>query len=239
MWKSMINSLKKYSTALLITLISLFIVIVFLVVWWLFVVNAHSTAYQTSFSNYGTFLAGTLGVVLTAFNVFYLLHTWKKQKNVSERQEIESRFFNLLALRNEMRDEIRLDSNPHLHGNEALNHLAGLLKSEVNDLTRGIEERDNRVAALYAQNSELRHYLDMILFIVEFITNKEILTLAQKLEYINVLKANSSANEVFVWMLMRFDYEVVGFEEGFKEHIQKIKQVNKKNKLFRSFRIKV
>lgn len=196
------------------------ITIVFAVtIWALFILNPTSE-YQASFSNYGTFLSGTLGIVFAAINTFFLVYFWHVQKVDSLKQEVESRFFNLLTIRNQMRKEIkqlnyiRETINKEYvkeyfpeRGNDALNSLAESLYDTQRNSPTG-ESQKERAQKLYFNNGEyLRHYFDFILFVMEYIDKQSDLSFEQKKEFINVIKADSSYNEMLVWKLMEYDYE--------------------------------
>jgi hypothetical protein len=212
-------------------------VLCFGIVWYLFIANPF-TNYQESFSNYGTFLQGTLGVVLTAANVLLLIWIWWKQKEESGIKHIEDRFFHLLTIRKEMRSEIRAYShhdngnNKHYkpeRGNDAINELAGSFASAQNNATNQ-EELIENLKILYRRNGAyLRHYFDFILFIIDYIDNQRILSKEQKFDFIRVLTADSSYNELLIWNLMLCDYE-----EGEMRQEERLLNLHEKYDLFRN-----
>ncbi len=185
---------------------------------------------QNAFSAYGTFIAGTVGVGLSAANVFFLLYIWDKQKkeyerqkNEYERRNIEDRFFHLLTMRKDMRSEIRAysqhdNSNDKQYyperGNDAINKLAGSFADYQKNYPSN--EWQKNLGRLYYQSSEyLRHYYDFILYILEYIDCQTLLTPKQKLEYIRVLTTDSSYNELLIWKLMDYDYaDNVAIKQG-------------------------
>lgn len=207
---------KKHNNIILASVVAV-TAIWFFVTWKLYD-NNRSSDYQNSFASYGTFIAGTLGVIFSAANVYFLLYIWNKQKQESEKQSIESRFFNLLAMRKEMRNEIRQFKETRAvanvrtekifgqeRGNEAINGLAS--SYDGIQLNTKPEQVKHTLQQLYAINSEyLRHYFDFVLYIMEYVDGKEFLSDKEKLDYIGVLKADSTYNEMLLWKLMLVDY---------------------------------
>lgn len=179
--------------------------------------------FYSSFSDYGSFMAGTLGVVLSAANVLFLLYIWREQKALFLKQEkeqkvkfeqerIESRFFNLLEMRVKIRDEIICDKllwneKIEVKGYDAINEIAEMFKPTVQDLSF-ITSHITRIQDLYKKHSlHLRRYFDLTLFIIEYIDKHFALDEKQKIEYIAVLTSSSTYNEILIWKMMQYDYE--------------------------------
>ncbi len=231
--------------------------------------NLKDTRFYDSFSAYGSFMQGTLGVVLSALNIFFLIYIWNKQKMENEKQQIEKQFYYLLSIRKEIRDEIKYDKNSivnkqrsqdldiplsidsHtsniLESKEAINKIAQefaiitlkykIKTDEVSSQKKGnlislLEEERRRanekLSILYSDHGAyLRNYFDIVLAIIEYIDTQDSLTTIQKVNYIKVLKANTSPSEVLIWHLMLYDYEVSNPIHNVKEWIDQVRQDNK------------
>lgn len=129
-----------------------------------------------------------------------------------EQQRIEERFFNLLEMRKEMRDEITCQievvayHKTTVYGNRAIDAIAEKFVEVFNKNT-GVR-RTEELADLYRDYGKfLRHYFDLILHIIEYIDKQQSLDHVQKIEYMSILKASSSNNEASIWYMMMYDYE--------------------------------
>jgi len=129
-----------------------------------------------------------------------------------EQQRIEERFFNLLEMRKEMRDEItyKTPNGSSLKSNEAIHEIAAEFSSKINKQYKHESEQIACLKKMYEYYGRyLRHYFDLILNTIEYIIGHKTLTDDQKREYIKLLKASTSYNEALIWHLMKYDYEVM------------------------------
>lgn len=202
-----IEYIKKHKTKFSLGLL----IVIFWFFWQVIMKNIPNGLYLNSFSVYGTFLAGTLGVVLSAVNVLFLLYIWKEQREVMERQQFEQRFFNLLTMRDKARDEVRYvlgGINGQLSGVEAISKLAKCFNQttdKYNDSQNHSERTRERKELYKDHRNTLRPYFDLILYIFKFVSEQSSLTKSQKNEYVNLLMVSTPHDEVMVWVLMKYD----------------------------------
>ncbi len=100
-----------------------------------------------------------------------------------EQHRIEERFFNLLEMRKEMRDEItyKTPNGFSLKSNEAIHEIAAEFSSKINKQYKHEAEQRACMKKMYEYYGRyLRHYFDLILNTIEYIIYQKALTDDQK-----------------------------------------------------------
>lgn len=198
--------------------------------------------YQDAFARYGTFIGGSLGVILSAANICLLLYIWYKQSQQADIQNFEGRFFELLKIRIQLRDGIKYNEKPrkpeqnvHLgkipecYGNDAINAISNeiSLTNNVNPDSKDEMRRD-----IYLQHSRyLRHFFDFSLSLYEYIDQCTIISEEQRREYVDIVINSASYDESLLWILVQTDYDTT-VREGLTQ-LERYDLLNKKYKLGR------
>jgi hypothetical protein len=180
--------------------------IIMLAVWVLWL-SYPTQDYQNAFDRYGSFISGSLGVILGTANIIVLIMIWNQQSHLSAIQNTEQMFFHLLSVRIELLNNVKYKPKEGsdlliLKGQEAIIQMANDIKEMggnniIKDMTR-----------YYLHQSEhLRHYFDFILDFFEFIDQQNHLTYEQKSRLIKLAVDAFSYDESLVFKLVEFDYD--------------------------------
>lgn len=174
---------------------------------------------------------GIFSGLATALAVAFVVYSIQQQQKQIEdnaleqnKQKVESTVKLLLEIIFRQRSEIKYyDSQPNsatiLVGIDAVNSIAAALlaideerKQDPESLVHKIMFL-SKVETLYVSNGQyLRHYFDAILYYFEYVDSQKNLDQEEKEIYMKLLQVQASHNDMYIWHLMRFDYEKT---EGF------------------------
>lgn len=117
--------------------------------------------------NFGSYIAGTLGIVLSTANFIFLYLTFKEQKVANDRQQFENSLFSLLKIHQDYvgqsTDHTNLIdfetvNNVKLVGHELLDFIWEIEKNKMDDLYRSGLKRSTNKEFLSLMNKYLLNY---------------------------------------------------------------------------------
>ena len=174
---------------------------------------------KSGLADLGTFLSGTVGILITIASVFYLVYNLRIQNEslrlsiqeveltVDElktsnlnflKQKQENLFFNLLDHHTKLVNNFNIDSLKQLYGNTK-NNLMSYKESLVNKEFGWIGTTHNNPQHIYANHQEIKPIIENIFHIIKYVEK----TLDDRIFYLDTLYNTLSEGErFFVGMLL-------------------------------------
>lgn len=166
------------------------------------------------FAQFGDFIGGVVGTIITLYSLVYVYKTYRKQIEFSEyqiktaeKQNFESAFFALLEHHHSLLLAIGDEKKRGMDYIREVDYelKCRLVERDYDLETITIEKKDNETAiiddifreiySLYA--SQIGHYLRSIYHILHFVDSSD-LTEKQKKFYIDLVQAQLSSSELFI-----------------------------------------
>lgn len=167
---------------------------------------------QEVFGQFGDYLGGVVGTLVSLFSLVYIYKTYRKQVEFSEheiklsyKQQFESSFFSLLQNHRSILSSLAHDK---VKGNDFMNKVSEDLQVRLMDREYDLDSitYENRfleediVCSIYEQvyniyGSQLGHYFRNLYHILSYVEHSDV---EDKKQYIDLVQAQLSNSELFV-----------------------------------------